>query len=108
MAEANTAGVVEEYDLPKPRYAFGVSWRDSGRHIDIDLQCVVVDNAGVIIDCAYYNNLKAVRAITHSGDETAGKPTGIQELIWANLNKLPAHVSVLVFVVAAYSGGLLQ
>ncbi|CAJ1449775.1 unnamed protein product [Effrenium voratum] len=66
------------------------------------------DNAGVIIDCAYYNNLKAVRAITHSGDETAGKPTGIQELIWANLNKLPAHVSVLVFVVAAYSGGLLQ
>ena len=27
----------------------------------------------------YYNNLKAVRAITHSGDETAGKPTGIQE-----------------------------
>ncbi|CAK8985367.1 unnamed protein product [Durusdinium trenchii] len=37
-----------------------------------------------------------------------GKPTGIQELVWVNLNKLPANVSVLIFVVAAYSGGFLE
>lgn len=108
LRRANTAGIVEEYELPKPRYGFGVSWQDRGRHVDVDLQCVVVDSGGVIIDCAYYNNLKAVRAITHSGDETTGKPTGIQELVWVNLNKLPANVSVLIFVVAAYSGGFLK
>mgnify|MGYP002804278376 FL=1 len=108
LRRANTAGIVEEYDLPKARYGFGVSWQDLGRHIDVDLQCVVVDNAGIIIDCAYYNNLKAVRAITHSGDESKGKPTGIQELVWVNINKLPANVSVLIFVVAAYSGGFLK
>jgi len=66
------------------------------------------DSAGVIIDCAYYNNLKAVRAITHSGDETTGKPHGIQELVWVTLRKLPPNVSLLIFVVAAYSGGFLK
>lgn len=109
LRRANTAGLEETYDLPKGRYGFGVSWDNIGnRQIDIDLQCVVVDNVGSIVDCAYYNNLKAARAITHSGDETAGKPSGIQEMVWANLNKLQSNISVLVFVVAAYSGGSLQ
>merc|ERR1719401_2028756 len=63
---------------------------------------------GVIIDCAYYNNLKAVRSITHSGDETAGKPKGIQELVWVNLRKVPKEVKLLIFVVAAYAGGQLK
>merc|ERR1712032_1294641 len=95
-------------DLAKSRYGFGVSWETGAREIDIDLQCVVVDNAGAIIDCAYYNNLKAVRAITHSGDEAAGKPDNISEMVWVNMRKLPPNVAVLVFVVAAYSGGFLK
>merc|ERR1711939_864667 len=73
-----------------------------------DLQCVVVDFSGAIIDCAYYNNLKAARAITHSGDETAGKPNNIEEMVWVNVQKLPPNVAMLVFVVAAYSGGCLK
>eukprot|EP00931_Biecheleriopsis_adriatica_P087019 TRINITY_DN61541_c0_g1_i1.p1 TRINITY_DN61541_c0_g1~~TRINITY_DN61541_c0_g1_i1.p1 ORF type:complete len:428 (+),score=83.71 TRINITY_DN61541_c0_g1_i1:64-1347(+) len=105
----DTSGLQEEYKLPAQRYGFGVSWeRGSERHVDIDLQCVIVDSAGIIVDCAYYNNLKAARAVTHSGDETAGKPSGIQEMVWVNLNKLKPEVSVLVFVVAAYSGGYLK
>lgn len=99
----------KDLDLPKSRYGIGVTWTTlPGRNIDIDLQCVVVDNAGVIIDCAYYNNLKAARGITHSGDETMGKPGGIDEMVWVNTRKLNPNVSVLVFVVAAYSGGSLQ
>jgi len=95
--------------LRKSRYGFGVSWDTAGsRNVDIDLQCVVVDVSGAIIDCAYYNNLKAVRAITHSGDETAGKPNNIEEMVWVNLQKLPPTVAMLVFVVAAYSGGCLR
>jgi tellurium resistance protein TerZ len=43
-----------------------------------------------------------------SGDEVAGKPNHIEEMVWVNLQKLPPNVSVLVFVVAAYSGGSLR
>merc|ERR1711939_949840 len=96
-------------NLPKTRYGFGVSWDTLGsRDVDIDLQCVVVDFSGAIIDCAYYNNLKAARSITHSGDETAGKPDNIEEMVWVNLQRLPPNVAMLVFVVAAYSGGCLK
>lgn len=96
-------------DMEKARYGFGVSWQEhAGRDVDIDLQCVLVNSQGVIIDCAYYNNLKAGRAVTHSGDETAGKPNHIEEMVWVNVRKLPADVSLLIFVVAAYSGGRLQ
>jgi tellurium resistance protein TerZ len=52
--------------------------------------------------------LKAVRAITHSGDETVGKPDNIEEMVWVNLQKLPPNVAMLIFVVAAYSGGNLK
>jgi len=100
---------MDQLDLRGSRYGFGVSWDNAGgKQVDVDLQCVVVDSAGAIIDCAYYNNLKAARAITHSGDETWGKPDHIEEMVWANTKKIPANVSLLVFVVAAYSGGSLQ
>lgn len=106
LRRADTRGFAEDLDLPKTRYGFGVSWSSlGGRDVDIDLQCVVIDFSGAIIDCAYYNNLKAARAITHSGDETAGKPESIEEMVWVNFQKLPPNVAMLAFVVAAYSGG---
>mmetsp|Transcript_31814 Transcript_31814/g.83702 ORF Transcript_31814/g.83702 Transcript_31814/m.83702 type:complete len:430 (-) Transcript_31814:414-1703(-) len=109
LRRADTKGLPEDLDLPGSRYGFGVSWDTIGqRGVDVDLQCVVVDNSGAIIDCAYYNNLKAVRAITHSGDESVGKPEHIGEMVWANMHRMPPNVSLLIFVVAAYSGGSLQ
>jgi len=109
LRRTDTRGLAEDLALPKTRYGFGASWASlGGRDVDIDLQCVVVDFSGAIIDCAYYNNLKAVRAITHSGDEMAGKPNHIEEMVWVNMQKLPPNVAMLVFVAAAYSGGKLQ
>jgi tellurium resistance protein TerZ len=109
LRRADTRGFAEDMDLPKTRYGFGASWTSlGGRDVDIDLQCVVVDFSGAIIDCAYFNNLKAARAITHSGDETAGKPNNIEEMVWVNVQKLPPNVAMLAFVVAAYSGGSLK
>jgi len=109
LRRADTKGLPEDIELSKTRYGFGVSWDAvRGKDVDIDLQCVVVDMQGVIIDCAYYNNLKAVRAITHSGDETAGKPKGIQEIVWVNIKKVPSNVKLLIFVCAAYAGGQLK
>eukprot|EP00930_Biecheleria_cincta_P018811 TRINITY_DN1452_c0_g1_i1.p1 TRINITY_DN1452_c0_g1~~TRINITY_DN1452_c0_g1_i1.p1 ORF type:complete len:467 (-),score=82.01 TRINITY_DN1452_c0_g1_i1:200-1534(-) len=110
LRRMSTAGFAEDFPLPKGRYGFGVSWDvlPGQPTIDIDLQCVVVDDRGQIIDCAYYNNLKAVNAITHSGDEATGEAAGIDELVWVNMPKLPENVGLLVFVVAAYSGGKLM
>jgi len=109
LRRMDTAGLPDDFDLPKHRYGFGVSWDEvPGRpKVDIDLQCVVVDNSGAIIDCAYYNNLKAVGGVTHSGDETTGASSGIDELVWVMTSKLPESVALLVFVVAAFKGGQL-
>lgn len=111
LRRTDSAGMPDDFPLPKNRYGFGVSWDAAPgfvKKIDIDLQCVVIDNAGAIIDCAYYNNLKAVRAITHSGDEPTGAAEGIDEMVWVTLPRLPPNVALLVFVVACYSGGSLQ
>jgi tellurium resistance protein TerZ len=109
LHRADARASPEDLDLPKGRYGFGVSWDTvRGRSVDIDLQCVVVDKGGSIVDCAYYNNLKAAGAITHSGDEAMGKPDNIEEMVWVNMRKVQQNVSLLVFVVAAYSGGNLE
>jgi len=86
----------------------GISWDRSGVPVDLDLQCVVVDDRGAIIDAVYYNNMKAQRCITHSGDERTGDRSGLDEVIWAGLAKMPEKVRMLVFVVAAHSGGRLR
>jgi len=110
LRRLNTSGQPDDMPLPGRRYGFGLSWDAVARkpNVDLDLQCVCVDAKGKIIDCVYYNNMKALRAITHSGDETTGAKDGIDELIWATLPALPETVALLVFVVAAYAGGVLS
>eukprot|EP00440_Ansanella_granifera_P030510 gb/GFBE01033145.1/.p1 GENE.gb/GFBE01033145.1/~~gb/GFBE01033145.1/.p1 ORF type:complete len:425 (+),score=77.03 gb/GFBE01033145.1/:1-1275(+) len=110
LRRLDTAGLPEDFQLSSGRYGFGISWDLlPGRpKMDIDLQCVVVDTEGSIIDCVYYNNMKALRAITHSGDEATGEAAGIDELIWVAAPNLPDKVALLIFVIAAYSGGKLQ
>eukprot|EP00930_Biecheleria_cincta_P055657 TRINITY_DN41955_c0_g1_i1.p1 TRINITY_DN41955_c0_g1~~TRINITY_DN41955_c0_g1_i1.p1 ORF type:complete len:441 (-),score=96.60 TRINITY_DN41955_c0_g1_i1:47-1342(-) len=90
------------------KYGIGISWDAGSTAVDVDLQAVICDNRGVIIDAVYYNNLKALRSVTHSGDEQTGEKTGFDEIIWVNLKKLPEHVKVIVFVVAAHNRGHLR
>jgi tellurium resistance protein TerZ len=105
----SSSGLNHDISLTKGRYGLGASWdTTSGRSVDIDLQCVVVNSSGTITDCAYYNNLKAARGVTHSGDEALGKPGNVEEMVWVNFARLPSDVRLLVFVVAAYSGGKLR
>lgn len=105
----DSSGLNHDISLTKGRYGVGASWDTaSGRSVDIDLQCVVVTSSGTITDCAYYNNLKAARGVTHSGDEALGKPGNVEEMVWVNLARLPSDVRLLIFVVAAYSGGKLR
>lgn len=110
LRRLDTAGIPDDFPMPKSRYAFGISWDAvEGRpKVDIDLQCVVVNEAGVITDCAYYNNLKAAGGIAHSGDEITGAAAGIDEIVWVLPNKLKQEAKLLIFVVACYQGGNLR
>lgn len=98
----------EDFPLSAGRYAVAISWDKSGRPVDVDLQGVIVDNRGAIIDAVYYNNLKALRCVTHSGDEQTGERAGHDEVIWVGLSKLPDNVRMIIFVIAAHSGGHLR
>ncbi|CAK0909850.1 unnamed protein product, partial [Prorocentrum cordatum] len=69
---------------------------------------VIVNSQGTIIDAVYFNNMKALKCVTHSGDERTGEKEGHDEVIWVGLNKLPEHVKMMLFVVAVHSGGSLR
>eukprot|EP00927_Polykrikos_kofoidii_P049737 TRINITY_DN43755_c0_g1_i1.p1 TRINITY_DN43755_c0_g1~~TRINITY_DN43755_c0_g1_i1.p1 ORF type:complete len:416 (+),score=64.58 TRINITY_DN43755_c0_g1_i1:78-1325(+) len=90
------------------RWAIGISWDTGKAAVDVDLQGIVVDENGIIIDAVYYNNMKALGFMTHSGDELTGAASGIDEMIWMNLSKVPVKVKLIIFVVAVHKGGHLR
>jgi len=106
MAAGLTVG--EQLPLHADKCGVGLSWAKEGKAIDLDLQGVIVNNKGCIIDAVYYNNLKALRAVTHSGDEQTGEKTGMDEVVWVTFSKLPIDVKLIIFVVAAYCNGHLR
>eukprot|EP00931_Biecheleriopsis_adriatica_P068411 TRINITY_DN4236_c0_g3_i3.p1 TRINITY_DN4236_c0_g3~~TRINITY_DN4236_c0_g3_i3.p1 ORF type:complete len:503 (+),score=91.67 TRINITY_DN4236_c0_g3_i3:104-1612(+) len=88
--------------LDKRRYGVGITWTDVGKEVDMDLQAVIVDDRGRIVDAVYYNNLAAMNgAVQHSGDLSNSSETG--EMIWVVLKKLPPRVQMIIFVLAAYN-----
>lgn len=96
--------IPEGMKLDKRRYGVGIAWSDIGQAVDLDLQAVIVDDRGHIVDAVYYNNLSAMRgAVQHTGDTTIGG-----EMIWVMFRKLPERVKMIVFVVAACGNGRLR
>eukprot|EP00927_Polykrikos_kofoidii_P029779 TRINITY_DN25689_c0_g1_i1.p1 TRINITY_DN25689_c0_g1~~TRINITY_DN25689_c0_g1_i1.p1 ORF type:complete len:637 (+),score=124.98 TRINITY_DN25689_c0_g1_i1:62-1972(+) len=95
--------------LPHTRYGIGISWDIFRSQVDIDLQAVIVDHRGLIMDAVYYNNLMGMGgAIGHSGDEKSGDRNGMDEVIYMKMDKLPKQVTLILFVVAAYDFGCLS
>mmetsp|Transcript_13751 Transcript_13751/g.30841 ORF Transcript_13751/g.30841 Transcript_13751/m.30841 type:complete len:530 (+) Transcript_13751:59-1648(+) len=94
--------------LTKPSCRIGISWDNlSGRNVDLDLQGVIVDDKGHIVDAVYHNNLAALNgAVAHSGDDEDGAQEGFDEFIQVKLSKLPAQCKQIIFVVAACNGSL--
>merc|ERR1719330_586781 len=97
---ARTLGATDVFPLKADRYGVGISW-DRGL-------APAVDDRGQVIDAVYHNNLKAQRCITHSGDEVTGEKSGLDEVVWIGFSKMPPHIQMIVFVVAAFTGGRLR
>jgi tellurium resistance protein TerZ len=100
-----------EFLVTCSKFGVGVSWDWlPAAPIDLDLQGVIFDSQGVFLDAVYNNNLKALaHSLTLSRDEMSGeKSYGSDRVLWVNVERLPAHVGLVVFAVAAVSGGRLQ
>mmetsp|Transcript_108513 Transcript_108513/g.317477 ORF Transcript_108513/g.317477 Transcript_108513/m.317477 type:complete len:528 (+) Transcript_108513:169-1752(+) len=96
--------------LTKNIYSVGIRWDVMDQKgIDLDLQAVVVDDCGLIVDAAYYNNPTVLDgAVGLSGDDQTGAGNGDDEFMWVSLKKLPQQVKLIIFVVAVYHGGHLR
>mmetsp|Transcript_619 Transcript_619/g.1459 ORF Transcript_619/g.1459 Transcript_619/m.1459 type:complete len:554 (+) Transcript_619:28-1689(+) len=96
--------------LPGDSYNVAISWDADGiSKVDLDIQALIVDRSGFIIDAVYYNNLMVLNgAVVSWGDEKTGAKDDWDELVTVNLSKLPRDVALIIFVVAAYDGGCLR
>mmetsp|Transcript_30491 Transcript_30491/g.87036 ORF Transcript_30491/g.87036 Transcript_30491/m.87036 type:complete len:541 (+) Transcript_30491:86-1708(+) len=96
--------------LEKNSYSLSIQWDVvGGQGIDLDLQAVIVDETGLIVDAAYYNNPTALAgAVGLSKDEQVGNGDGDDENLWIDLKKIPPRVKLIIFVVAVYDGGCLR
>lgn len=86
-----------------------LTW-DASSTVDVDLQAVIVDTRGRIIDAAYYNNMKACggKAVVHSGDEGGEAGGGGREEVRITLAQIPANVHMILMIACCFTGGALQ
>mmetsp|Transcript_1161 Transcript_1161/g.2575 ORF Transcript_1161/g.2575 Transcript_1161/m.2575 type:complete len:551 (-) Transcript_1161:38-1690(-) len=93
------------------RYGVAITWDpvDFAKPVDLDLQAIIIDKRGYIVDAVYYNNLIALNgAVSHSGDEVTGQASDFDEMVWAVFAKLPSQVKMMLFVVAACGDSALR
>lgn len=78
----------------------------SGPDVDCDASVFMLDEKGQIKsnnDLIYFGNLKSrCKSVIHTGDNLTGDGDGDDEQILVNLNKVPANVKKLLFVVNIY------
>eukprot|EP00405_Crypthecodinium_cohnii_P011279 CAMPEP_0206439042 /NCGR_PEP_ID=MMETSP0324_2-20121206/11982_1 /ASSEMBLY_ACC=CAM_ASM_000836 /TAXON_ID=2866 /ORGANISM="Crypthecodinium cohnii, Strain Seligo" /LENGTH=659 /DNA_ID=CAMNT_0053906601 /DNA_START=41 /DNA_END=2016 /DNA_ORIENTATION=- len=93
--------------LERRKYGVGISWDRAVKDVDLDLQVIIVDHNGHITEAVFHNNLTgAGGGVIHSGDSKKGKgEDAYGELVWVDFSKIQLKVKLLIFVVAAHSGG---
>ena len=101
-SNSRTLGQHDTLNLTSPRYAVAISWDHGGKPVDLDLQAVVVDARGAIIDAVYYNNMKALKCMTHSGDEQTGERSVVFAFCTSGIRRISRAykglIEIIVFV----------
>lgn len=91
----------------------GMGWdtndEENGKSFDLDVTAVVLNDAGKVIDgggVIYYGNLdykaNGENVVHHTGDNLTGEGEGDDEVIEVSLDKLPATVAKIAFLVNIY------
>ena len=89
------------WDAVKKRGLFG----SRAQSIDLDASCLLFDASGRLVDQVWFQQLRtADGAVQHTGDNLTGAGEGDDESIIVELDKLPAAVQTLVFVVNSFTG----
>lgn len=77
------------------------------QNVDCDASVFMLNSQGKLEsnnDLIYFGNLKsASNAVVHTGDNITGDGDGDDEQVLVNLDKVPAHVNKLLFVVNIYN-----
>lgn len=77
--------------------------------VDLDASCAEFDSANNVVDQIWFRHLHSNDgAINHSGDDLTGDMDGNDELdnevITVDLNRVPAHVDKIAFVLNSFRG----
>ncbi|UDY23238.1 TerD family protein [Nocardioides sp. Kera G14] len=90
------------WDAVKKKGLFGGSKSQS---IDLDASAVLYDAAKNVVDQVWFRQLKSKDgAVQHSGDNLTGAGEGDDESITVFLDRLPAQVQTIVFIVNSFTG----
>ncbi|MEV6774080.1 TerD family protein [Nocardia sp. NPDC051030] len=95
------------------RVRMGLGWDPAKRgglfgsrtvNIDLDAWVALFDGRN-LVDVSYYGQLTSKDgSIRHQGDNLTGEGEGDDEVILVDLNRIPARVSTLLFIVTSYQG----
>lgn len=87
----------------------GLGWdtrSTDGQDFDLDASAFLLTDAGKVRgdqDFIFYNNLRSSDgSVTHTGDNRTGEGEGDDESLVIELNKVPAEVTKVVFVVTIH------
>ncbi len=91
------------WDAKKKGGFFGFG--QTAQEIDLDASAVMFDAAGEVVDTVWFKQLASKDgSLVHTGDNRTGAGDGDDEQIIVELDRVPAGVQHLVFVVNSFTG----
>jgi stress response protein SCP2 len=95
------------WDPIKSSGGFFKSLMGGQQNVDCDSSVFMLNSQGKLEnnnDLIYFGNLKSAgNAVVHTGDNLTGDGDGDDEQVLVNLDKVPAHINKLLFVVNIYN-----
>jgi tellurium resistance protein TerZ len=89
------------WDALKKKGLFGMK----DQSIDLDASAIMFDAQGKSVDVVWFNQLKSRDgSLVHTGDNRTGAGDGDDEQIVCQLDRVPAEVKSIVFVVNSFTG----
>jgi tellurium resistance protein TerZ len=89
------------WDAVKKKGLFGMKEQS----IDLDASAILFDAQGKPVDAVWFNQLKSRDgSLVHTGDNRTGAGDGDDEQIVCHLDRVPAEIKAIVFVVNSFTG----